>query len=126
MFSIAGNAIGLAAKTAVDANATKVFHRALATPMDRTAVKRLERAVRGCEDLLFLCDNTGEIVLDRPLLDQIGQQKVTVAVRGAPVINDARLDDAGRSGITERFHVISNGSDMPSTWLSLPALLGSA
>lgn len=118
MFSIAGNAIDLGAKTAVDANVTKVFHGALAAQVNRTAVKRLERAVRDGEDVLFLADNAGEIVFDRPLLDQIGQRKVTVAVRGAPVINDATLDDAERSGITERFHVISNGSDTPGTWLS--------
>ena len=118
MFSIAGNAIDLGAKTASDVNVNEVFRSALTKPVDRTAVKRLERAVRDAEDVLFLADNAGEIVFDRPLLDRIGQDKVTVAVRGAPVINDATLDDAERSGITERFHVISNGSDTPGTWLS--------
>ena len=118
LFSIAGNAIDLGAKTAVDANVKAAFHSALTKPVDKVAVGRLERAVRKARNALFLADNAGEIVFDRPLLDEIGKEKVTVAVRGAPVINDATLDDAARSGITECFRVISNGSDTPGTWLS--------
>lgn len=86
-------------------------------PVDKTAVNRLEEAVLNSEKVLFLADNAGEIVFDRPLLERIGQNRVVVAVRGAPAINDATLDDARRSGLTERFRVISNGSDTPGTWL---------
>ena len=118
MFSIAGNAIDLGAKTASDINVKDVFRSALTKSVAKTAVSRLERAVRESVDVLFLADNAGEIVFDRPLLEKIGQDKVTVGVRGAPVINDATLDDAERSGITERFRVISSGSDTPGTWLS--------
>jgi uncharacterized protein with ATP-grasp and redox domains len=117
LFSIAGNAIDLGAKTGSDVDVTAVFHDALAAPIDETAVGRLEAAVRKARDVLFLADNAGEIVFDRPLLEEIGPEKVTVAVRGAPAINDATLGDADRSGITERFRVISNGSDTPGTWL---------
>lgn len=118
VFSIAGNAIDLGAKAPSDVDVKEMFHRALATPVDNAAVRRLESAVQDAERVLFLADNAGEIVFDRPLLEKIGHQKVTVAVRGAPVINDATLDDAERSGITDRFRVISNGSDTPGTWLS--------
>ncbi len=118
MFSIAGNAIDLGAKTTSDVDVHRVFRSALAKSVDETAFSRLERRIRDAGDVLFLSDNAGEIVFDRPLLDEIGREKVTVAVRGAPVINDATLDDAERSGLTERFHVISNGSDTPGTWLS--------
>jgi uncharacterized protein with ATP-grasp and redox domains len=117
-FSIAGNAIDLGAKTGVDADINKTFERALTEPVDKTAVNRLEKAILNAKSVLFLADNAGEIVFDRPLLEQIGSSKVTVAVRGSPVINDATLDDAKRSGITERFRVLSNGSDTPGTWLS--------
>jgi len=118
LFSIAGNAIDLAAKTAADASAGAAFRSALSKPVDEAAVRRLERAVGEATSVLFLADNAGEIVFDRPLLDQIGRGRVTVGVRGAPVINDATFDDARRSGITERFRVISNGSDTPGTWLT--------
>jgi hypothetical protein len=52
-------------------------------------------------------------VFDRVLL-RILQEKgkfVTVAVKGAPVINDATLDDAVEAGITEYTELIDNGSD---------------
>jgi uncharacterized protein with ATP-grasp and redox domains len=118
LFSIAGNAIDLGATESSAVNVNEVFRQALTAPVDNAAVRRLETAVRNAKRVLFLADNAGEIVFDRPLLEKIGCQKVTVAVRGAPVINDATLDDAERSGVTKRFHVISNGSDTPGTWLS--------
>jgi hypothetical protein len=118
LYSIAGNAIDLAAKTGVEASAGAAFRSALDKPVDEAAVRRLERAVGEAGSVLFLADNAGEIVFDRPLLDRIGRDKVIVGVRGAPVINDATFDDARRSGITERFRVISNGSDTPGTWLN--------
>jgi hypothetical protein len=117
LFSIAGNAIDLGAKSALEASVEAAFDDALARPVDRGAVGRLETAARDAGDVLFLTDNAGEVVFDRPLLEEIGRDKVTVAVRGGPAINDATLDDAGRSGIAERFRVISNGSDTPGTWL---------
>ena len=117
MFSIAGNAIDLGAKTASDVDVHQVFRSALAKPLNRTAFSRFESAVRDAGEVLFLSDNAGEVVFDRPLLDRIGREKITVAVRGAPAINDATLDDATRSRITGHFHVISNGSDTPGTWL---------
>jgi uncharacterized protein with ATP-grasp and redox domains len=40
-----------------------------------------------------------------------------VAVRGAPVINDATIDDARAAGLPEIVRVISNGSDAPGTVL---------
>jgi uncharacterized protein with ATP-grasp and redox domains len=118
LFSIAGNAIDLGAKTAVEADVKAVFQGALTKPVDEAALDQLRIAVREARSVLFLTDNAGEIVFDRPLLDEIGEEKLTVAVRGGPTINDATLDDAARSGITERFRVISNGSDAPGTWLS--------
>ena len=116
-FSIAGNAIDLGAKTTVEADVEKTFNEALTRPLEEAAVHALAEAIFDAKDVLFLADNAGEIVFDRPLLEQIGS-KVTVAVRGAPTINDATLDDPKRSGLTERFQVISNGSDTPGTWLA--------
>jgi hypothetical protein len=82
-------------------------------------VAALERAVADADSVLFLADNAGEIVLDRPLLELIGASKVTVGVRGSPTINDATVDDARESGLLDRFSVIDNGADIPGTWLPL-------
>lgn len=42
---------------------------------------------------------------------------MTVAVRGAPVINDATMEDARATGLCEIVEVIDNGSDAPGTVL---------
>lgn len=74
-------------------------------------------SVRGASTILLLADNAGEIVVDRLLIEQLGPSRVTVAVRGAPVLNDATEADAREAGLTELVTVIDNGSDAPGTIL---------
>lgn len=68
--------------------------------------------------VLYLADNCGEIVFDRLLLRQIARQSSArriVVVRGAPILNDATLEDAEQAGIAELAEVVDNGSDAPAT-----------
>lgn len=71
------------------------------------------RRPSGARSILYLCDNAGEIVFDRVLLEILRDRgkDVTVIVKGAPVINDATLDDADAAGIAECAKVIDNGND---------------
>lgn len=115
--SIAGNIIDLGAKVDREIDVEAFLGRAFEAPIDPEAVRGLQRAVASAKNVLFLTDNAGEVVFDRPLLERIGPDKLTVAVRGGPTINDATLEDADRAGLCERFHVIPNGSDVPGTWL---------
>jgi uncharacterized protein with ATP-grasp and redox domains len=69
-------------------------------------------------DILYLADNAGELAVDRLLIEQLGPDRVTVAVRGAPVLNDATLADADETGLTDLVDVIDNGSDAPGTILA--------
>ncbi|NQU08240.1 MAG: DUF89 family protein, partial [Candidatus Abyssubacteria bacterium] len=78
-------------------------------------VEDLFRAAAGAEHILYLADNAGEIVFDRLLLEALPVEKITVAVRGAPVINDATMEDAETAGIPQIAPVIANGSDAPGT-----------
>lgn len=73
--------------------------------------------VAEAENILYLCDNTGEVVFDRLLVEQLGPERVTVAVRGAPVINDATFEDAQYAGLTDIARVIDSGTDLPGTVL---------
>ncbi len=75
----------------------------------------LEEAVRSAENILYLGDNSGEIVFDRLLIEQLPVNKVTFAVRGSPVINDATMADAEETGMTALVKVVDNGSDAPGT-----------
>ncbi|MFN2298756.1 MAG: damage-control phosphatase ARMT1 family protein [Anaerolineales bacterium] len=68
--------------------------------------------------ILYLADNAGEIFFDRLLMEQLPQGRVTAAVRGGPVINDATRADALAAGLDGLAEVIDNGSDAPGTLLA--------
>jgi len=74
--------------------------------------------VSSAGSILYIADNAGEIVFDRLLIERLGPSRVTLAVRGFPVINDATMDDAREAGLDRIVHVIENGSDIPGTQLS--------
>lgn len=73
--------------------------------------------VKSVGSVLYLTDNAGEIVMDRLLIEELGPQRVTVAVKGAPVLNDALHADAEAAGLVGLVEVIDNGSDAPGTIL---------
>ena len=77
----------------------------------------LFRAAEEAESILYLADNAGEIVFDRLLLNFLPIEKVTLAVRGGPILNDALKKDADVAGFTGLVPVIDNGSDAPGTVL---------
>jgi uncharacterized protein with ATP-grasp and redox domains len=115
--AIGGNLIDLASAPGRKVDVQECFRQALERPVDQGRVRELERRVARARDVLFLADNAGEIVFDRPLLRLIGPDRVVVAVRGGPVINDATVDDAALAGLTDRYRVITTGSDVPGIWL---------
>ncbi len=64
---------------------------------------------------LYLADNAGEIVFDKFLVRELKERglKVVLAVRGAPILNDATVEDAIKTGIAELVdEVIDSGSDV--------------
>ena len=82
-------------------------------------IPELLARLRRAERILYVADNAGEIVLDRLFIEHIGPEKVTCAVRSAPIINDATLSDAAQAGLDKVCRVIPSGSDAPGTPLSL-------
>lgn len=76
------------------------------------------QAIIHAKKILYLADNAGEIAIDRLLIEQISPDKVTVAVRGSPAINDATIIEAKEIGLDRYVKVISNGSDAPGTILN--------
>jgi uncharacterized protein with ATP-grasp and redox domains len=74
-------------------------------------------AVANAQRILYLTDNAGEIVFDRLLIEQLGPERVTLGVRGGPIINDATMADAQAAGLHELVEIIDNGSDAPGTLL---------
>ena len=80
-------------------------------------METFREAVEKARSILYLADNAGEIVFDQLLIEQLSPDRVTLVVRGGPVINDATLADARDAGLDQVVRVIENGSDAPGTIL---------
>ena len=81
-----------------------------------------EKFVKECEKaktFLLVCDNSGEIVLDKLLLEQLAkrfpQLNITALVRGGEVLNDATMEDAVYVGLTKVAKVETNGVALAGT-----------
>jgi uncharacterized protein with ATP-grasp and redox domains len=115
--AIAGNIIDFGVNSHLtEAQVHAAISQSLSAPF-HNEVKEFAGAVSGANEILYLADNAGEIVFDRLLIEQMPTEKVTVVVRGSPVINDATLEDAEAVGLTRLVEVIDNGSDAPGTIL---------
>lgn len=115
--SIAGNAIDLGTYQHVDKeHVNEAIEHALESPLNGDLAGFIDVLSRA-GSILYIADNAGEIVFDRLLIEQIGAERVTVAVRGMPVLNDATLADAEAAGLVGLVDVIENGSDAPGTLL---------
>lgn len=71
--------------------------------------------------LAYLVDNCGEIVLDKVFMKCLKETyphlRITAIVRGKDVLNDATMDDAQETGLTELVTCKGNGSGAPGTVL---------
>jgi len=90
------------------------FDHTLANIMEKSFAdcryEQFRAAVDKAQNVLFLGDNTGEIVLDRLLLEQLAPRHITFAARGGPILNDATPDDARAAGIHEHAEIIDTGA----------------
>jgi len=116
-FAINANVLDYGAQYRLDRDA------ALATCRQPLAVDHyaaLQRQVEGQATILYLADNCGEIVFDKLLIERLVAKgcRVTLAVRRAPIINDATREDAVHCGLDQLCPVIDNGADVPGTPLA--------
>jgi len=116
--AIAGNVIDLGVNGSLtDTEVRSAIEHVLAGPFCGD-VETFRQAISNAGSILYLADNAGEICFDRLLIEQLPTDKVTLAVRGGPVINDATVEDARAAGLHEIIEVVDNGSDAPGTILS--------
>jgi damage-control phosphatase, subfamily I len=92
----------------------------MASGLRGTDLPTLVERLRKVDQVLYLGDNAGEIVFDRVLVEVLVAQgaKVTFAVRGAPILNDATLADARAVGMDRVAEVVSSGMTGPGTVLA--------
>lgn len=93
------------------------LEEAFERPFDAGLIRRFKEDVEKVSHILYITDNAGEIVFDSLLMDYLPQEKITVGVRGEPVLNDATLRDAELAGLTAKLPAVGNGTDIPGTCL---------
>ncbi len=119
--AIGGNIIDYAAQHVFDVR--KTMDSCFERPFVLDDYPALQQAIAdgGPEaELLYLCDNCGEIVFDALLIRRLQQQgcRVTAVVREHPIINDATMEDAVLAGLDRICAVITNGTGCPGTPLA--------
>jgi len=115
--SIAGNVIdfgtGGSADKAIDIDAA--VRKYIDQEIFINDIESLRQAGTASGTVLFIGDNAGETVLDRPLLSMLKPGRLVYAARGGPIINDATIQDAFLAGVGLHADVVSTGATIPGT-----------
>lgn len=116
--AIAGNVIDFGIFTSIDIDGS--VRRALEGPIAVDDYPDFKESVREADDIMYLLDNSGEIVFDRLLIEELvsSGKRVVAVVKGSPVLNDVTLEDAVQTNLTDLCRVLDNGSDAIGTILA--------
>jgi len=114
--AIAGNIMDYGALQEFDLEQTisEVIDAKLAIDHSEKLFEALGKAAK----VLYLCDNAGEIFMDKLFIETLNHKNITAVVRGFPILNDVTITDAHQAEIHEVAKLIDNGSDAPSTILN--------
>lgn len=114
--AIAGNIIDFVAVSSIDEHKIRsTVQECLNAEINGQSAEELLVSANKANKILFLADNAGEIVFDQLLINELPKEKITYVVKGAPIVNDATIEDAIEVGLTEMVRVIDNGSDAQGT-----------
>jgi uncharacterized protein with ATP-grasp and redox domains len=110
--AIVGNLIDFAA-LGVDFDPSVVIMDAMHSPLEINHVNKLEKNLKEVKTVLYLADNTGEIVFDKLLIKKIQEYgtDVILAVKENPILNDACLEDAIAAGLDDVAEIVTTGTD---------------
>ena len=120
IMSRVGNYIDFGAMNHVDKDEFLELFRD--TTMREDDEKTYRSFLKECEKagiFLLVCDNCGEIVLDKLMIEQLKirfpRLTVKALIRGGEVLNDATEEDARYTGLDKVAEIISNGEAIAGT-----------
>lgn len=121
-YVMTGNYIDFGALDNVDSDKLfELLSGARNQEIDEKVFQELYMDLEHAKTLTYLTDNCGEVVLDKLLIRAIQTQfpniQVNIIVRGMPVLNDATMDDAVQTGLTDIARVTGNGTGIAGTFL---------
>ena len=119
-YSMLGNYIDFGAMDSVDENKLKEMLKVASDiKFDNVEFENLKDDLSNAKKLVFITDNCGEIALDKLFMSRIKKEypnvELQIIVRGAPVLNDATIDDAMQVRLDRIANVTPNGSNVAGT-----------
>jgi uncharacterized protein with ATP-grasp and redox domains len=116
--AIAGNIIDFSVALSLeDIDITKSVEDSIKHQIFGAGSAALKKAVEKAENIMYIADNSGEIIFDKFLLERLPRHKVTYVVKGGPIVNDATMEDAISTGVVDIVRVIDNGHSAQGTIL---------
>jgi damage-control phosphatase, subfamily I len=113
--AVAGNIIDFGIY--LDYDLDKAVKDALENPFAIEDYQPFKDYLSKAKNILVVGDNSGEIVFDRLLIEELKKYPVTIkyGVKGNFILNDATMDDAKEVGMTEVVEVINSGCNFLGT-----------
>lgn len=109
ILAVAGNIIDLAIAQDYDLQASIVDR--LERGFDHAEIEPFRAAAACAERILYLADNAGEIVFDRLLIETLGPNRITLMVKGGPIVNDVLYEDIEQVGLAGVVRVVDTGTN---------------
>lgn len=108
--AIIGNILDFGAFT-LDDDIESVIKNSLRKDLVIKDIKEFENSLKTNDKVLYLVDNTGEIVFDKLLLKKIKEYglNITIAVKSEPILNDACMAEALDAGLDEFGEIVEIG-----------------
>ena len=109
--AIIGNILDFGAFT-LDDDVEEVINQSLKKDLTVKDIESFEESLKSHDKVLYLVDNTGEIVFDKLLLKKITEYDldITFAVKSEPILNDACMEDAVNIGLDEFGKIVEIGA----------------
>ncbi|WP_458405400.1 damage-control phosphatase ARMT1 family protein [Methanobrevibacter sp.] len=108
--AIIGNILDFGAFT-LDDDIESVIKQSLEKELTIKHIEEFEQSLKTHNEVLYLVDNTGEIVFDKLLLNKIKEYglNITIAVKSVPILNDATKKEAIDAGLDEFGEIVEIG-----------------
>ncbi|MEE0902746.1 MAG: ARMT1-like domain-containing protein [Methanobrevibacter sp.] len=109
--AIIGNILDFGAFT-LDDDIESVIKDSLKKELTVKDIEEFENSLKENDKVLYLVDNTGEIVFDKLLLSKIKEYDldITIAVKSEPILNDACMAEALDAGLDEFGEIVEIGA----------------
>ena len=109
--AIIGNILDFGAFT-LDDDIDAIINESLKKDLAVKDIEEFENSLKKHDKVLYLVDNTGEIVFDKLLMGKIKEYGVdiTIAVKSEPILNDACMKEAIEAGLDEFGDIVEIGA----------------